>query len=195
MRAKLRRNVIKNSLPINSFPSFSLSLSFFSSMTDFIIIFLFVATTAAHPRRCPIILISFFHFYFMRLWTRRTQREMEEKDRKQFNSLFHVKSAESTSVVGRKSFSLFPNSISKYQAIYLNAKVDITFSKKRVGQICYTFTLFRMTHLGQIKNIFMSFNRFPFLTFTFFYLKLVTSSPKIKNDTGISYSSRFMPLS
>lgn len=194
MRAKLRRNVIKNSLPINSFPSFSLSLSLFSSMTDFIIIFLFVATTAAHPRRCPIILISFFHFYFMRLWTRRTQREMEEKDRKQFNSLFHVKSADS-SVVGRKSFSLFPNSISKYQAIYLNAKVDITFSKKRVGQICYTFTLFRMTHLGQIKNIFMSFNRFPFLTFTFFYLKLVTSSPKIKNDTGISYSSRFLPLS
>lgn len=103
---------------------------------------------------------------------------MEEKDRKQFNSLFHVKSADSTSVVGRKSFSLFPNSISKYQAIYLNAKVDITFSKKRVGQICYTFTLFRMTHLGQIKNIFMSFNRFPFLTFTFFYLKL--PPPKLR---------------
>lgn len=78
-------------------------------MTDFIIIFLFVATTiAAHPRRCPIILIFFFsHFCFMRLETRRAQREMEEKDRKQFNSLFHVKSADSTSVVERKTFSLF----------------------------------------------------------------------------------------
>lgn len=54
------------------------------------------------------------------------------------------------------------------------------------SEICYTFTLFQMTQLGQIKKIFLC----PLIDFyclhTHFFLShSVTSSPKIKNDTGI----------